>query len=253
MEKLTVVVIARNEEDKIEDCLKSVKWATQIVVIDNASTDKTAEIAKKHKARVVKTTDELTLNYAELRNLGLEEAKEDWILYIDADERVTPELKRELQELVSGKSVYAIPRKNIILGREMKHGGWWPDYVKRLYKKNKLKGWTGELHEEPEFDGEMGHLTNPLVHHKHDKLSEMVTKTNKWSEKEAKLLLDAGHPRMSWWRFFRIMTTELWYRLIIKRAFLDGVEGVIYAIYLMWSKFITYGKLWEMQNARSNS
>ena len=78
----------------------------------------------------------------------------------------------------------------------------------------------------------------------------MVEKTNKWSEIEAKLLFEAGHPKMSWWRFFRIMATELWYRLIRLKGFLDGVEGVIYAIYQMWSKFITYGKLWEMQTER---
>jgi hypothetical protein len=75
----------------------------------------------------------------------------------------------------------------------------------------------------------------------------MVKKTNKWSEIEAKMLFDSNHPRMTWWRFFRIMATELWHRLIMKKGFLDGVEGVIYAIYQMWSKFITYAKLWELQ------
>jgi hypothetical protein len=75
----------------------------------------------------------------------------------------------------------------------------------------------------------------------------MVEKTNKWSEIEAKLLLESGHPKMVWWRFFRIMATEMWHRLIRLRGFLDGTEGVVYATYQMWSKFVTYGKLWEMQ------
>ena len=90
-------------------------------------------------------------------------------------------------------------------------------------------------------------LKNPLTHLKHDNLEEMVEKTNKWSEVEAKLLFNSGHPKMSWWRFWRIMFTELMYRLVSLRGFMDGTTGIIYAIYQMWSKFLTYAKLWEMQ------
>lgn len=247
---ISVVVIAKNEEGKIGDALASVKdLADEILVLDGGSTDKTIAIASKAKAKVVKQKGK---SYSDWRNQGIKEAEGDWIFYLDADERVTPELKQEIRNImISDKSqcvAYAIPRKNIIFGREMKHGGWWPDYVKRLFKKAALGRWVGELHEDPVFEGELGHLKSALVHLKHNNISEMIAKTNKWSVVEAKLLFGVGHPKMTWWRFFRIMTGELWYRLIVKKGFLDGTEGTIYSIYQMFSRYVTYVKLWEMQN-----
>jgi hypothetical protein len=129
----------------------------------------------------------------------------------------------------------------------MKHGGWWPDYVKRLYLKKFLKGWRGDLHEEPEIKGELGHLKNPLVHIKHNKLEEMVEKTNKWSAVEARLMYEANHPQMNVARFCSAMFREFWLRAVRHKAFLDGGEGVIYAVYQVFSRFISYAKLWEMQ------
>jgi glycosyltransferase involved in cell wall biosynthesis len=249
MKKNTIsgIVITKNEEEKIGGCLESLKKvADEIIVVDTGSTDETDQIAREKGAKVIKATG----GFSDWRNKGAKRATGDWLLYIDADERIPPALRKEILEKVNNYAeiaLYAIPRKNIILGREMKHGGWWPDYVKRLMRKSAFKKWEGELHENPVVEGKLEHLKNPLVHLKHTKLSEMVEKTNKWSEIEAKLLFESGHPKMSWWRFFRIMFSELWYRLIKLKGFLDGVEGVIYAIYQMWSKFITYGKLWEMQ------
>ncbi len=247
---LSVVVITKNSADKIEGCLESANGlAGDILIIDGGSTDGTLEIAKKHGARIVK---QIGKGYSDWRNQGIKAARSEWIFYLDSDERVTPELKIEIEKEMENPQffAYAIPRRNIILGKEMKHGGWWPDYVKRLYKKSALRKWVGDLHEEPILESaswRMGHLKNPIVHLKHDNLSEMIKKTNNWSEIEAKLLFDANHPKMSWWRFFRIMLTELWHRLIAKKGFLDGIEGIIYAIYQMWSKFVTYARLWEMQ------
>ena len=251
--KLSVVIIAKNEEEKIADCIDSVDWADEIILIDSGSDDKTKEIAKNMGVQVF---DVAGGSYDKWRNECIKYAKADWIFYIDADERVDEKLKKEIISRISDENspfnAYAIPRRNFILGREMKHGGWWPDYVKRLFRMSALKKWTGELHEEPVFDGNMCYLTNPLIHIKHKYLSEMVEKTNKWSRIEAEMLYQSNHPKMTWWRFFRIMVTELWYRLIIKKGFMDGVEGVIYSIYQMWSRFITYAKLWEMQIRKSD-
>jgi hypothetical protein len=249
--KISAIIIAKNEEEKLPDCLESIKWADEIILIDSGSTDKTVEIAKKYKAKIFGIT---TGSYSEWRNKGLAKATGDWVFYIDADERMTPSLRDEIMQISNGKSdksgkqsAYAIPRKNIILGREFKHGGQWPDYQKRLFKRTDLKKWSGDLHEQPIIKGNLRHMTSPLIHIKHDNLSDMVTKTNKWSYIEAENLLKSGHPGMVWWRFIRIMMTEGWIRLIKQKGILDGPEGIIYSIYQMWSKFITYGKLWELQ------
>ncbi|OGM27119.1 hypothetical protein A2962_03385 [Candidatus Woesebacteria bacterium RIFCSPLOWO2_01_FULL_39_61] len=253
---VTVIVIAKNEEKKITDCLKSAKWANEVLVIDTGSSDSTPLLAKKYGAKVSVFTKG---GYSDWRNRGNALANFEWVFYVDADERVTPELKEEILEVIdsdtktSKYSAYAIPRKNIILGKELRHGGWWPDYVKRLYLKNKLKRWRGELHEEPVFEGELGHLKNPLVHIKHDNLSEMVDKTNIWSEIEAKLMLEANHPQMNPIRFLSAMHREFTLRMLKQRAFLDGPEGIIYALYQVYSRFITYAKLWEMQIQSQNS
>jgi glycosyltransferase involved in cell wall biosynthesis len=245
--KISVIVIVKNEEEKIATCLNSVTWADEVIVVDNGSTDKTTEIVKKFKVKLFSLPG---AGFSELRNYGLAKAQSRWILYVDADEQIPSDLATKIQKVISVKPTvgyYAIPRRNIILGREMKHGGWWPDYVKRLFVRKNLIRWTGELHEEPNVVGEMGYLKEAIIHTKYNNLSEMITKTNKWSAIEAKLLYDANHPPMVWWRFLRIMISELWLRLIANRGVLDGTEGIIYAFYQMWSRFITYGKLWEMQ------
>jgi len=249
--KLSAIIIAQNEEKRIKDCLKTLTWADEVVVVDSGSTDKTAEVAQRNQARIVENKKG---GFSRSRNLGAEKAKGDWIFYIDADERMTPALEKEILETIKDISLnaYAMPRKNIIFGKEFKHTGQWPDYVKRLFRKSGFLGWQGELHEEPKFVGELGHLKNPLIHLKHNDLAEMVEKTNKWSEIEARLMYEAGHPKMNIPRFLSAMFREFWLRMIRQMAFLDGPKGIIYALYQVFSRFVSYAKLWEMQNARRN-
>ena len=250
--KISAIIIAKDEEDKIVDCLKSVSWCDEIILVDTGSTDKTVVLAKKAKARIYEYQGG---SYSDWRNEGLKHTKGKWVFYIDADERVTPELEKEIKNLINVRSdygseivAYAIPRRNVILGREMKYGGWWPDYVKRLFVKDKLRKWTGDLHEEPVYEGVIGHLENSLIHKKEDNLSDMVEKSNRWSEIEARLMFDSNHPKMSLIRFLSAILREFWYRIIKKKAFLDGTEGMIFGIYQVYSRFISYAKLWEMQN-----
>lgn len=249
MNKISALIIAKNEEKKITDCLKSLTWVDEIILIDNGSVDKTIDIANEYNAKVVLMPG---AGYSELRNKGKTAASNKWILYVDADERVTEELRDEIISKLriadTDFSAYAIPRRNKVLGREMKHGGWWPDYVKRLFEKDKLKKWIGDLHEEPLYDGIMGHLENPLVHIKEDNLSDMIVKTNIRSEIEAKLMFDSEHPKMNLVRFISAILREFWYRIVKNKAYLDGTEGMIFGIYQIYSRFISYAKLWEMQN-----
>lgn len=237
MVKISAIVLAGGKLDKnlLKKCLDSLSWCDEVIKID---------------------TDKLRGSFSDWRNLGANKAKGDWLLYVDADEEVTPELHKIIKNVIGSDeySGYAIPRRNFIFGKEFKHGGTWPDFVLRLIKKDRLIKWEGELHEQPRIKGEICHLKEPLIHHKHKNLSEMVEKTNEWSEIEARLMYDANHPKMNFFRFASAGFREFWLRMILQLAFLDGTEGVIYAIYQVFSRLISYSKLWELQlkNARSN-
>ena len=250
--KVSAIVIAKNNQELIPDCLDSLSWANEIVLVDTGSTDKTNEIALRHGVKIFKAERK---GFSYWRNLGAEKAQGDWLLYVDTDERVTPELRKEIHETVKKGELnaYAIPRKNILLGRPMHWGGWWPDYVLRLIEKDSLIGWKGDLHEQPGVKGDVGKLKNSLTHISHRSLEEMVAKTNEWSEIEAKLLFKSGHPKMAWWRFISVGAREFWYRAILKLGFLDGVVGAIEIIFQMFSRMITYAKLWEMQKNESRN
>jgi glycosyltransferase involved in cell wall biosynthesis len=245
-----VFIVARNEAKMIRDCLESVRDFGEVVVLDLSSSDDTKKISQDLGAKI----SELPwkgFDYATPRNKAKELISKSWILYLDADERLTPALRQEINQVIQNGPekfvAHAIPRRNFILGKEFKHMGQWPDYVIRLFKRDRLKGWQGLVHEQPLFEGELGHLKNPMLHDKHETISEMVEKTNNWSNIEAKLLFDSNHPKMSWWRFVRIMVTELTKRLIVQKGYLDGTEGVFYSFYQTWSRFVTYAKLWEIQ------
>lgn len=257
--ELSVVIIAKNEELMLPECLKSLDWVSkygEILLIDTGSTDKTISIARKFGARVIEYKS--GKGFSDWRNKGAREAKGKWIFYLDADERLTPNLRKEIISLITGhrsmNTAYAIPRRNFVLGKELKHGGFYPDYQKRLFKLSDLEMWTGELHEEPLYGGSLGHFNNPMIHEKHETLSEMVEKTNKWSNIEGKLMFDSGHPPMNILRFSTAMLREFWHRMIVKKAFLDGKVGIIFAIYQVFSRFVSYAKLWELQikNASGN-
>jgi glycosyltransferase involved in cell wall biosynthesis len=230
MSKISAVVLigGRVDKDLLKKCLDSVSWTDEIVKIE---------------------TDHLKGNFADWRNLGAKKATGDWLLYVDSDEEVSSGLKKLIREVIGSDefAAYAIPRRNIFLGHEMHWGGWKPDYVLRLIKKDKLIGWYGELHEQPEIKGEICHLNQPLIHVSHRNLTDMVEKTNHWSEIEAKLLYKSGHPKMNVFRFFSAGFREFFYRGIVKLGFLDGTVGVIEIIYQTFSRLITYSKLWEMQ------
>ncbi|MBU3956795.1 glycosyltransferase family 2 protein [Patescibacteria group bacterium] len=247
--KLSVIIIAKNEEKMIKDCLESVRQlADEIIYIDTGSTDKTSQIAKQYATKSINLPFK-GLAYSQWRNRGLREAKGEWILYVDADERITPELRKEIQETMPNTqyTAFAIPRRNFLLGKELRWGGWWPGYVKRLYKRDKLKRWRGELHEEPVFEGELGHLKEPMIHLQPKSIEPMLEKSIRWSKIEAKLLHEANHPPVTWWRILRMGATTLFDRLIKKQGFRDGTEGWIESIYQAFHTMIIYMQLWEMQ------
>ncbi len=245
--KISTIIITKDEEKMIEGCLKTLNWVDEVIVVDTGNADTTNKIAKKYGAKIVKYQG--PFSYAKWRNKGLREANGEWVLYIDADERATSQLKEEISKRIDYERfvAYAIPRKNFIFGKEFKHCGQWPDYQKRLFKKSEFETWKGDLHESAYYNGEMGYLTSPMIHIKHETLSEMVEKTNDWSEVEARLMFEAHHPKMNIRRFLSAALREFFKRMIFQTAFLDGGEGIIYAMYQVFSRFVSYAKLWEMQ------
>lgn len=246
--KINAVIIAKNEEELLEECILSLKWVDEILLVDTGSTDNTVKIANKLKCRVVNY--KTGKHFSDWRNKGMKESKGEWVLYVDADERVPKELKKEIESIISSQkalNAYAIPRRNFMFGQEMKHISVPPDYQKRLFKKSEFVKWTGEVHEEPIFRGKLGHMKAALLHYKHETFTQMVEKTNKWSSIEAKLMYEAGHPAMNIPRFASAMVREFWQRMIVHKAFLDGKIGIIYALYQVFSRFTSYAKLWEMQ------
>jgi glycosyltransferase involved in cell wall biosynthesis len=190
-------------------------------------------------------------SFAKIRNKAAKKAHGEWLFYIDADERATPELKKEILTKINSKNPtsYDIPRKNYIFGKWFRHGGQWPDRVLRLIKKEAFIKYVGDLHEQPKIKGEMGSLENYMIHRKDMTLSQMVEKTNLWSEVEARLMFEADHPPMNIPRFVSAMLREFWHQFVKQAIFLDGPKGIIYGLYQVYSRFISYAKLWEMQIA----
>lgn len=246
---LSVIIIAKNEENRIKVCLESVKWAPEIIVADKGSVDKTTIIAKQYTDKVFTFGD---LDFATLRNRAAEKASGDWVLYVDPDERVLTDLKNEIEELINNYqfSAYAISRRNIIFGSEQKYGPFWPDWVIRLIKKSDFVSWVGEVHEYPKFKGKLGYSKNSLLHLTHRNVDQIVLKSLEWSKIDAKLRLDANHPKMTGWRFLRIFITEVFNQGILRKGFFNGTTGVMDSLMQSFSMMITYVRLWEMQQSK---
>ena len=254
---LSIIILAGNEESMIFDCVKSCLWADQLILVAANSTDLTKKIAQDidSKIKIVETFDEYNKNFSKWRNLGYKAATSDWILYIDADERITPELKEEIENTINQDktdSYYVIPRANHFLGKRVRYGGSYPDYVKRLYNSKFFKGYQGVLHEEPIIEGKLGYLKNDLLHFTHRDLSSMMKKTIVWTDMEAQALFESNHPPVVWWRFPRMMITKFWERLIKQKMWKDGMVGWISVLFETFDTFIIYARLWELQQNKIN-
>jgi len=246
MSKISAVIIAKNSENIIADAIDSVSFCDEIIVIDNNSKDRTEEIAKRMKAKVFKSTSS---DFSKLRNLGLTKTDADWILYIDSDERVSEELEKNIKSLVNNDSksyaAYKLQRKNFYF-KDIE----WPciEKIERLFKKKALKEWIGRIHESPVVNGSIGELDGYLLHFTHNDLSSMLEKTIEWSKIEADLRQESNHPKMTWWRFPRVMFTAFFNSYVKQKGYKAGTGGLIESIYQSFSMFITYARLWEIQN-----
>lgn len=242
--ELSVIILTKNVEDEVVTALRTARFAGEIIVVDTGSTDKTMEIARRHADVVVSSDGE---DFSKWRNLGAKKATGTWLLYLDSDERVPPKLAQEISEVInaSDKDAYLLTRYEIMLGKHLRH--WGDSQVLRLMKRDSLVKWQGKLHEQPVIDGNIGQLKHKLIHLTHKNIDEKTLSTFHWSKMEAQLMLAANHPKMTWWRFYRIILTEFVYRGFIKGLVWDGDVGHIESIYQSFSRFMSYVRLWELQ------
>jgi len=247
---ISALVLAKNEEEMIEGCLKQLNFANEIIVLDQNSTDNTLKIVRKYTDRIFKSSAN---DFAQNRNTLKDQAKGRWLLYVDADERLSQELIKEIKIAISKNecSAFYIPRKNYVLGKWVRHGGWWPDYAPRLFAKSKLEKWQGVVHESPIISGKIGYLKTPIEHLSARSMSQMFSKSIKWAKIEADLSMAHGHRQVSIASILKLSAFEFMRRYILKMGFLDGVVGLIEGIYQSLHQAMALTYLWEEQNRKN--
>jgi len=244
MANLSVVVLTKNEEACIAECLESVKWADEIIVVDDESTDKTLEIVKKFNTKVFVRKMDVEGKH---RNWAYAQARNLWVLSLDADEQVTPELKSELERAIKSEefAAFDIPLRNYISNYWVRYGGWYPASKLRLFRKDKFKYEEVEVHPRVFLDGACGHLKADIIHKGYPDLEHFLNSVNRQSTLEARKWINTGRKmtlgHMVWRavdRFFR--------RYLRKKAYKDGMYGFIVAFFDTFYQIISYAKYREM-------
>ena len=246
---LSVCVVTYNEEGNIRDCLKSVAWADQIVVVDSFSSDKTTEICREFTDEVVQREWKGQIDQ---KNFALSRAKHDWVLLIDADERLSPGLIEEIKEELSKKNFeydgFYFPRHVYYLGRWINHGEWYPDYKLRLFRRAKGRIGGVEPHDKVELTGkQVKYLKGDLWHFTYKNISAQMETLNRFSSISAQEMAKQGNA----FQPFQILSRPIIRFItgyIIRNGFRDGMPGFIIAVASSFYVFLKYFKLWELQN-----
>jgi len=239
---LSVIIITKNEAARLGDCLASVQFADEIIVLDGFSTDATAEIARAHGAQVHQVAD--WPGFGPQKNRALALATKPWVLSIDADERVTPELQAEIVRTLSQPSYdgYQVARLSEFCGKKIRHSGWWPDYVLRLFRRELGAFDHVQVHEQVLVRGRVGKLKSWFLHFPFDDLAALITKTNRYSSDSAQMMALKGR-RVG---VFGLITHSVWTFIriyLLRRGFLDGRHGFVLAATAASGSFLRYAKL----------
>ena len=254
---LSVVIITRNEEANLGPTLESVSWAQERIVLDSGSTDRTLEIARRHQARVF---EEPWKGYAAQKNSAIAKASCDWILSLDADEQVSPQLTESIQRAIGSDSQvvgYFMARRNFFLGRWIRHGGFYPDRKLRLFRRGKGVFVERAVHETMRVDGPIATLNHDLIHHAYPTLTGYIETMNRYSTLGAEILVSNGQVSrslVSFWVNVRLrpVLNFIW-NYFVRGGFLDGREGFLlhwyHNVYVSWK----YAKAWEVTRDRSGA
>jgi glycosyltransferase involved in cell wall biosynthesis len=248
--KITATVITLNEEHNIAAALESLSWADEIIVVDSESTDDTVEIARRFTDRVLVQP---WPGYSAQKNFAASQAANDWIFSVDADERVSEELTREIEQLKSGSNPQAVgfemPRLTFYLGRWIKHSGWYPDYKLRLYDRNRAR-WRGEfVHETLEADGEVARFHGNILHYTVRDASEHHLRMDRYTTLAAKQAFALAERASLSSILFSPLAVFL-RSYVFKLGFLDGIQGLAIARFAAHYEFLKKLKLWEMRMKR---
>lgn len=248
MEKipLSVAIITKNEEQNIRDCLKSVAFAAQIVVVDSGSTDKTLEIAAAFDCDIYR---EGWHGFGPQKQLAIDKCSRPWVLVLDADERIPKETQRVITDIVTGAGVqaagFSFPRKNFFQGRWMRHAGWWPDRVTRLFRREAGRMTPVAVHEAVEVEGLVAPLDVPIEHCTESSLSAILLKIDHYSTLGAGESHLAGKSSSPFGAFIRAFFTFV-QNYIFRRGFMGGPQGLTLAVTDSVNKFFKYAKLSEL-------
>jgi hypothetical protein len=243
---VSVFILSKNEELKIGPALESVSWAAEIVVIDSFSTDKTLDIARAHGARVVQVEFS---KFGELRKAGVEATTQPWVFSLDSDERCTPEARDEILRIVADPAsadAYLVPRQNILLGKKIRHSGWYPDYRQpQLFRRGKLKyAAEDEVHEGWTLDGKIGKMTNPILQIPYRTLAEAIGKMNRYTSLGVPKQVRAGKSS-SYAKAFSRASWAFLKCYFFQLAILDGGPGLVIAVLRFENSFYKHAKLVE--------
>ena len=242
---LSVIVPCFNEEAVIAECLQSVQFADEILVVDSFSTDRTPEIARRYTPRVLQHE---FWSHGAQNNWAVPQAKHAWVMVVDADERVTPELADEIRALLRDPSRhgYEVRRRNFFLGREIRHGTWGSDYVLRLYHRDWGRYQERHVHSRVELEGRPGRCRGALLHHTYRSLDDYARKIHRFSRGGALNEHERGK-RGSAWKIVAHGVGRFFKTYALKMGFLDGTEGLIIAFMEADYAALKYAKLWEIQ------
>jgi len=245
---ISVILITKNEEVNIRECLETITWANEIIVVDAGSTDRTTEIAKEYTQKIYSRPWD---GYGVAKNYGLAQSKSDWILSLDADERISPELQKEILEKISSvdSSVAAMsmPRRANFLGRWIDHCGWYPGRITRVFRRSSGRFSEERVHERLEITGNTIPLNSDLLHYTDPDLKHYFEKFNKYTSLAAEELRE----RRRGFSLLNLIINPLWvfFRMyILKLGFLDGIPGFILCVLSANYVFTKYAKLWEKSN-----
>lgn len=247
MNNISAVIISKNEETNIAECLKSISWVSEIILVDAESTDKTLELAKNFTSKIFINKWKGFVNQ---KKFALDQAANEWVLNIDADERVSPLLKEEIINLMDQDIAgYYLRRENYFLGKRIKSCGWDNDYQLRLVRKSKTQLTDRLVHEGFTVDGKTERLKNRLIHYTFTSIEKTINKINYYSSLRAEELF-GKKKKVGGFTIISHGLTAFFRYFVSLRGYKDGIHGLIISLFNSFTTFLVYMKVWELQSER---